>query len=207
MLPIATHDQVNLLVVAGLRSWAQDPWQDWLEARFSDARWVRPVEGEWPDLAVWHARIARALDALGNQRDGGSLVLAHGFGALAVVTHALGRGGPVLAGAILLAPADPHRFSIPSGAIDGPMPCPTSLVASTDSPVDSADNAPWLHGDAARRWACIWLARFVDAGAGPGPTGGPAWMLGQRVLEQHVERYGQRHRPAAMQTPWTSMSV
>jgi uncharacterized protein len=200
MLPLSTQDQVHLLVVAGLRSWSDDPWQAWLDARFRDARWIRPVDGEWPDPAVWAGRIAGALEDAPPE---GSLVIAHGFGALGVVWHALHRNA-ALAGAILLAPADPKRFAIDAEAINRPLPFPTSLVSPG---TEELEGPPWLGGDAARRWARLWGARFVDAGAGPAPDEPTSWMLGQRVLEQHVQRFGQRHRPAAMQTPWAAMSV
>ncbi len=200
MLPLPTHDQVNLLVVAGLRSWAHDPWQDWLDARFRDADWVRPVDGEWPDVGVWANRIERVLE---RHPSGECLVLAHGFGALAAIWHAT-RGARQPAGLILLAPADPQRFAIAPPSITTPLPCPTSLVAST---VEVANNHPWINGDVARRWASTWGARFVDAGGGPSAANIPDWPLGQRVLEQHVARFGQRHRPAVARESWTAMTV
>ncbi len=200
MLPLSTHDQVNLLVVAGLRSWAHDPWQDWLDARFRDAQWIRPMDGEWPDPAVWAQRIERVLE---RHPDRSCVVLAHGFGALAAVWHAT-RGASVPAGIALFAPADPQRFAITPESISHRLPCPTSLVAST---IEAPDHHPWLNGSIAKRWAATWDARFVDAGAGPAAGHIPGWPLGQRVLEQHVDQLSQRHRPTVMQTPWAAMTV
>jgi uncharacterized protein len=184
MLPLPTHDQVNLLVVAGLRSWANDPWQDWLDLRFRDARWIRPVDGEWPDLGVWANRIERVLE----ERAGESwLVVAHGFGALAVAWHAM-QSATDPAGIILFAPADPQRFAITAQSFGRRLPCPATVVAST---AEVPDNHPWLNGAQAREWSKHWGARFVDAGAGPGPREIPGWALGQRVLEHHVSQLGE----------------
>lgn len=184
MLPLPTYDQVNLLVVAGLRSWANDPWQDWLDAQFRDAQWVRPVDGEWPDPEVWSKRIERMLDRMS---DRSCLVIAHGFGALAAVWHA-NRGISKPAGMLLFAPADPKRFAIEQTVLDAALPCPASLVASTR---EAPDNYPWLHGPTARRWAATLNARFIDAEDGPGAKDLPLWPLGQRVLERHVDLFQQ----------------
>jgi uncharacterized protein len=197
MLPLTTHDQVNLLLVSGLRSWAHDPWQDWLDVRFRDAHWVRPRDGEWPDLGVWARRIEQGIAAQGGDDD--CLVIAHGFGALAAAWHAFG-GHTRPAGLILLAPADPQRFAITPESLERRLPCEASLVASTHT---VPDNHPWLHGEAAQRWAQAFGARFVDAGAGPGAANIPSWPLGQQVLEDHVQRLGRPHRqPALLPMPW-----
>jgi uncharacterized protein len=199
MLPLTTHDQVNLLLVSGLRSWAHDPWQDWLDVRFRDARWVRPRDGEWPDLRVWARRIEQAIAAQGD----GCLVIAHGFGALAAAWHAA-HGDTRPAGLMLLAPADPQRFAIRPESLERRLPCDTSLVASTHT---VPDNHPWLNGKAAQHWAHAFGARFVDAGAGPGAASIPSWPLGQQVLEAHVARLGGRpqRKSAPLQMPWEAV--
>jgi predicted alpha/beta hydrolase family esterase len=209
------HTEPSLLVVSGLRSFAADPWQDWLEhiaSEFADVRWVRPQDGEWPDADRWADRIDQALAPAA---PGGIWVLAHGFGALAVVRHAVrhaalhaatGSGPavvhdiahdaahqaparpqpPAWSAAVLLAPATPQRFGMAAADLDRPLGGATTVVAATQT---VADGYPWLHGDEARHWARRWGSDFVDAGAGPRAAEGPAvWLLGRQLLDALVQQ-------------------
>ena len=48
---------LNLLVVSGLSPVESDPWQAWMARRLASATWVRPLDGDWPDLQRWAQRI------------------------------------------------------------------------------------------------------------------------------------------------------
>jgi len=177
---------VDVLVVSGLSPVETDPWQAWLEVRFPRAAWVRPLDGDWPDLARWTARIDQALAAGETGRP--ALVLAHGFGALAVIRHAAqGRVAP--ASAILVTPAAPHRFGLDAATIGHPLPYRTTLLAPQGG---AHPESPWLQDDEARTWAEAWQARLVDAGRGPvrsaaaAPGTVPPWAEGEAVLAEHM---------------------
>lgn len=170
-------DDIDLLVVSGLSPVETDPWQAWLETRLPHALWVRPQDGDWPDVDRWCARIDAAL---GRRRRRACLALAHGFGALALVRHA-SHGLRSPDAAILVAPADPARFGHDAASIGHPMPCPATLVALQGG---SHPGSPWLQDEGARDWAARWRAVLVDAGAGP-PRAPAAWAEGEALLAAH----------------------
>jgi hypothetical protein len=182
-------DHANLLVVSGLSPVETDPWQAWLEWRFPQATWVRPLDGDWPDLDRWSARIDTAL-AGGGARERGLpwLALGHGFGALALVRHA-SHGLRAPDAAILVAPADPVRFGQDAASLGHPLPYPSSLLALQRGPHEAS---PWLRDALAREWAGHWRSGLVDAGAGP--TLPPSsWAEGEALVAAHLQAL---HPPA-----------
>lgn len=169
----------QILVVSGLSPVETDPWQAWLEARFPYAAWVRPLDGDWPDLGRWSQRIEAALARGVPGRPW--LALAHGFGALALVHHAVhGLRSP--AAALLLAPASPHRFGQDVETLGHPIPYPTALVALQGG---AHPASPWLQDDEADRWASLWGSKRCDAGAGPSLNGTVPWPEGAALLAAH----------------------
>ncbi len=118
-------------------------------------------------------------------------LVAHSFGCLESVVAAVDRPDKV-AGLMLVAPADPERFT-PRGlqerdaAVMEPglsgclphrlLPMPSLVVASTDD--------PWVRLTSAAFWADRWGSRLVEVGAaghinvdsGHGP-----WPLGLRLF-------------------------
>jgi predicted alpha/beta hydrolase family esterase len=187
---------VEFVVVSGLSPVESDPWQAWLQARFPQASWVRPLDGDWPDLDRWAARIDEALaqSAAGRQR----LVLAHGFGALAVMRHAL-RGALAPSAAILVTPAQPRRFGQDAATLGHPLPYPGTLIAPQGG---AHAESPWLQDEEAEAWAELWGCRLADAGRGPvqhphavaGAT--PPWPEAEAVLQGHMAPLLARGRAA-----------
>ncbi len=170
---------VNLLVVSGLSPVDADPWQAWLETRFPQATWVRPLDGDWPDLDRWGERIDQALAGGGGRP---WLALAHGFGALALVRHAF-NSAHGLSGAMLVAPADPARFGHDLASLGHALPVPASVIALQGG---AHDASPWLQDVPARDWAAAWGARLVDAGVGPTLPPSP-WAEGEALLAHHLQ--------------------
>jgi predicted alpha/beta hydrolase family esterase len=173
---------VHLVVVSGLSPVDVDPWQAWLEARFPQATWVRPLDGDWPDVDRWAERIDEALDHGGPVAP--RLVLSHGFGALAAIRHAASGGQPVSA-ALLVTPAHPRRFALEGGRLVNRVPYPAALLA----PLGGAhEESPWLQDDDAVDWAERWGCHLVDAGRGPVrhahavPGATPPWAEAEAVL-------------------------
>jgi len=177
---------VEFVVVSGLSPVESDPWQAWLEARFPHAAWVRPLDGDWPDLDRWSNRIDEALarGVANRQR----LVLAHGFGALAVMRHAV-QGALAPSAAILVTPAQPGRFGQDVSTLGHPLPYPGTLLAPQGG---AHEDSPWLQDEDAAAWAQRWSCRLVDAGRGPvqhayavaGAT--PPWPQAEAVLAAHM---------------------
>jgi predicted alpha/beta hydrolase family esterase len=62
----------------------------------------------------------------------------------------------LIAGALLVAPADPARFGIERAVPQVPLLFPTTLVASA--------NDPWMSLENARLWAENWGSTFVPLG-------------------------------------------
>jgi len=169
----------EVLVVSGLSPIETDPWQAWLATRLPEAAWVRPLDGDWPDLDRWAQRIERAVS--GWRRARPWIVLAHGFGALAVVHHAMhGQRSP--AAAILLAPALPHRFGQNEASLGHALPFPSTLVALQGG---AHAVSPWMQDADAERWARAWGSTLVDAGGGPPADARTPWPEAEALLAGH----------------------
>jgi hypothetical protein len=126
------------------------------------------------------------------------IVVAHSFGCLATVRAVQGSGVP-LAGALLVAPADPAKFDLPGDLFGGELPCPSTLVTSTSD--------PWLKFVKAGVLAAQWGSKFVsagpaghinaDSGHGPWPTG----LMLLRDLAERAAAAGMLRFAAAASSP------
>lgn len=150
----------RLLIVPGLHDSGTGHWQTWLQGLVRHS--VRVQQDDWhhPDLDAWSRRIGDTLDAAG---PGPWLVAAHSFGVLALVHHLATQqargaeaGGPHIAGALLVAPAEPARFGLEAVLSPQPLPTLSTLVAS--------DTDPWMSADSAHRWARRWGCHWVNLG-------------------------------------------
>jgi len=173
---------VRLLIVPGLHSSGPAHWQTWLEAHFRSA--VRVQQDDWAraELDRWAARVG---DTVARHPGTRWVAVAHSFGCLALARY-LELGGGGVHAALLVAPADPEKFSVESLLPAERLDIPSVLVGS--------ETDPWMRLDRARQWARRWGAQFinlgdvghinVDAGFGPLP---PAKTLSE-LLIQRVER-------------------
>lgn len=156
------------LIIPGLRSSGPAHWQSWLEQRVPGA--VRVEQSDWATakLADWSSRVRSAI----SRTSGPIVVVAHSFGVLAAVQAASDHDKRI-AGALLVAPADPDRFGVSDVLPDGPLNFPAIVVGST--------NDPWMRFDRVAYWADRWRADLInlgaaghinaDAGYGPWPEG------------------------------------
>lgn len=142
---------MSTLIVPGLNGSGPDHWQTWLEARIPGAR--RVVQDDWatPDLPRWANEVEREIEAA----SGRVVLVAHSFGCLAAVTAAA-RHTDRIAGALLVAPADPAKFGVSKLLPKQHLGYPCILVASR--------NDPWVALGTARHWAGRWGSRFLDLG-------------------------------------------
>ena len=109
------------------------------------------------------------------------IMVAHSFGCLATVSAAV--DGRAIAGALLVAPADPDRFGVGASLPAVRLPFPTTLVAST--------NDPWLKFVKAGALAARWGSRFNglrDAGHINAESRHGEWPSGFGLLVDLAER-------------------
>jgi predicted alpha/beta hydrolase family esterase len=156
------------LIVPGLKSSGPTHWQTWLERRVAGS--IRVSQRDWndPHLPDWSSRVRREIV----RSTGPVFIAAHSFGTLAAVQAASDHAERI-AGALLVAPADPESFGVAEFLPTKPLGFPVIVVAST--------NDPWMPFDGARRWSELWRADLInlgeaghinaDAGFGPWPEG------------------------------------
>lgn len=174
------------LIVPGLHSSGPDHWQSWFEEQLPGT--VRVVQRDWnePILQDWSARVRREI----TRNPGRIFIVAHSFGALAAVQAAYDHRERI-AGALLVAPADPEKFGVTELIPAESLGFPTVVVASMDD--------PWMTLDRASAWADLWNADLVNLGAaghinaeagfGPWPEG--LWIF-ERLLRLASRRARQR---------------
>ena len=140
------------LIIPGLNSSGPDHWQSWFEAHIPGT--VRVIQADWgnADLAEWSQRVRRDI----SRSPGRLFIVAHSFGVLAAVQAAFDHSERI-AGALLVAPADPDKFGVAAQLPDVPLPFPSVVVAST--------NDPWMSLERAAHWADLWGADLVNLGA------------------------------------------
>lgn len=185
--------RTGVLVVPGLHNSGPGHWQSRWQQGYLGLTRVRQVDWACPDLEAWSERVALAAQ----EQPAPQIVVAHSFGCLATV-HAAAHRGARLAGALLVAPADPARFSIELAAIDDALPFPTTLVAST--------NDPWMKLTKAGALATAWGSRLLTMdGAGHinVDSGHGEWPQGLYALRDLAERAA---AAGTARAPWRARS-
>lgn len=181
------------LIVPGYLGSGEGHWQTWMERQLPN---VRRVEQDWynPILVRWAENVRREID----NADVPVWLVAHSFGCLAAITAASDRANKV-AGVMLVAPANPERFTLggvrkaEDASVDGilnwfipteKLPFPSLVVASTDD--------PWMLHEKARFWSGLWGSQFVtlnkaghiniESGFGP-------WLEGLHLLQTFQKQH------------------
>lgn len=142
---------ITHLIVPGLNGSGPGHWQTWIETRLLNATRVHQHDWSTADLGLWSARIRNAIA----RQPGKVRILAHSFGVLAAVQAAEDHSHRI-AGALLVAPADPERFGASGLLPSKPLGFPALVVASANDPWMSAPRASWLAG--------TWGADIVNLG-------------------------------------------
>jgi predicted alpha/beta hydrolase family esterase len=178
MSRIRNHNSVPTLIVPGLHGSGAAHWQTWWQAVVPGAQRVEQDDWETPDLEAWTDRL---LQVVARQPRPVWLV-AHSFGCLAVA-HAISRNSRNIAGAFLVAAADPDRFDLGESLSLNRLPVPTALVVSSNDPWLSEGKALWL----GKRWGSelfpVGLAGHLNTAAGFGP-----WIEGLVLFRDFVRR-------------------
>ncbi|MEN9433748.1 MAG: hypothetical protein RLZZ422_1337 [Pseudomonadota bacterium] len=179
----------RILIVPGLYGSELQHWQTWIERKLPNT--VRVEQKDWdnPVLSTWSKQIIDYID----QTRGRVWIIAHSFGCLASVQAAFHRSERI-AGAMLVAPAEPNRFNV-QGFVMGrpyinsantiasqlpkqPLPFPSAVVAST--------NDPWMTLDSVQTWANHWeslLINIGEAGHINVASGFGAWPQGLKIFK------------------------
>ncbi|TWG79659.1 hypothetical protein L602_000600000590 [Cupriavidus gilardii J11] len=196
---LAVPAGLAILTVPGLYGSGPDHWQSRWEARFPD--WERVVQHDWarPSLHLWAGQVGATVARRRATAPRGVVLVAHSFGCLAVVYQAaLDSTG--IAGALLVAPADPDRFGVGPLLPAFRLPFPTVLAASR--------NDPWIAQRTAFSWGALWGADVHDVGSLGhinAESGLGTWPEGIALLGsllQRIDASGLSAGPADGATPW-----
>jgi predicted alpha/beta hydrolase family esterase len=165
-----------VLIVPGLYGSGPDHWQSHWQKQHPS--WQRVTQDNWslPDLDTWAERLCDALVAA----PGPVLIAAHSFGCL-VTAKVAAQYPRHIAGALLVAPANPQKFGVVGRLPHQPLGFPSRIVAS--------DNDPWMSLEIAREWAARWgSALTVLRGAGHinAESGLGDWAAGLDLLNRIV---------------------
>jgi uncharacterized protein len=188
-----------IVTVPGLYGSGPDHWQSRWEARFPE--WQRVEQHDWsrPSLHLWAERVAATVAHRRGAAPRGVVLVAHSFGCLAAV-HQAGLDASGIAGALLVAPADPDRFGVGPLLPTFRLPFPTVLAASR--------NDPWMAQRTAFSWGALWGADVHDMGSLGhinAESGIGAWPEGLGLLGsllQRIDAAGQSASGADGATPW-----
>lgn len=163
----------KILTMPGLHGSDHDHWQSAWELWYPEFQRVEQDDWESTDLENWAQRLI--------EKSSGSfrpvIVVAHSFGCLATVRASMLQPG-LIAGALLVAPADPARFCAETRLPYSILDIPTTIVAST--------NDPYMELESAGQWADRWGSQMVtlkDAGHINVQSGYRSWPCGLELLE------------------------
>lgn len=175
--------EFQVILVPGLHDSGPAHWQSRWQRAHPEFWRVRQADWSTPDLPAWAARLnhVRGLDARP------ALLVAHSFGCLAAL-HSIAAYPRGVAGALLVAPADPDKFGVADLLPATPLGCPSTVVSSR--------NDPWMRADQAAVWARRWDSELVDAGALGhinAESGLGDWPLGRERLQLLYDRAHNGH--------------
>uniref|UniRef100_UPI0025CD6CA7 RBBP9/YdeN family alpha/beta hydrolase n=1 Tax=uncultured Thiodictyon sp. TaxID=1846217 RepID=UPI0025CD6CA7 len=158
-------------------------WQTWMESQVRGARRVVGIDWEAPVLGAWVAAVRRQI----LRSPGRVWLVAHSFGCLVAVAAGVGLGGRV-AGAMLVAPANPERFSR-QGLRQAGRPGAAGTLSAVlrrqrpgfPSLVVASSNDPWMPVRSLTGWTATWGSQLIgigqaghinaESGFGPWPGG------------------------------------
>ena len=142
------------LIIPGLDGSPAPHWQHWWAMTEPSALLVDQANRAAPRPEAWEAEVAGAI-----LLHPGSILVGHNLGAV-LIARLLAKWPQLqVAGALLVAPAEParsHRLASFSPVPTLPLGVPACVVASR--------NDPWMSFGQAAALARCWQARLVDLG-------------------------------------------
>ncbi|MGL4398065.1 MAG: RBBP9/YdeN family alpha/beta hydrolase [Hyphomicrobium sp.] len=184
------------LIIPGLKSSGPAHWQTWFEEHIPGS--VRVIQRDWnePNLAEWASRVRREI----SRTPGRLYIAAHSFGVLAAVQAAADLDDRI-AGALLVAPADPEKFAVADYVPAHRLNFPSVVVAST--------NDAWMRLEQAAYWADLWGSDLVNLGAAGHinvDSGFGPWPEGLNLLER-LKRAAEFRAANARRSPLSAPGV
>ncbi len=167
----------SVLIVPGWRNSGPGHWQTLWAEQLPCAQRVVQDDWLWPRREAWVQRLAATIEA---QREP-VVLAAHSLGCI-TVAHLPAALAPRIAGALLVAPADPERRGPLADFAPVPhhrLPWPSVLVAS--------DNDPFCPVRLAGAYARAWGSEFIridGAGHINVASGHGEWPLGRELLRR-----------------------
>jgi len=167
---------LQVVIVPGWRDSGPGHWQSlWCDG-IPGAR--RVVQDDWitPTRSAWVSALERTVLAAEDR----VVIVAHSLGCIAT-THLGPEATARIAGALLVAPADPERRAVLSDFAPVPyekLPYPSVVVASTNDPYCPVR----LAGAYARAWGSEFV-RMQNAGHINIDSGHGDWPLGLALLQ------------------------
>lgn len=155
----------DILIVPGYHGSGEAHWQTWLERELPSARRVSGIDWGQPVLHNWARSIMHDLDSIARP----TIIVAHSFGCLATAL-AVSQRPLQVAGVILVAPADPDRFTLLGARRHQLVRNPGIAAQLPDRSLNTlglvigSRNDPWMKLQHAYAWACRWKLAFHDAG-------------------------------------------
>lgn len=170
-----TVTPTSIIIVPGWRDSGPGHWQSLWAERLPQAR--RVVQGDWitPTRAAWVGQLEQTVLEAAHP----VVIVAHSLGCIAT-THMGPEAAARVAGALLVAPADPERRAVLSDFAPVPhaaLPYRSIVVASSNDPYCPIR----LAGAYARAWGSEFV-RLPRAGHINVDSGHGDWPLGLALL-------------------------
>ena len=145
---------IRTLLIPGLDGSAAPHWQHWWAATDPTAKIVEQHSWSEPTPEAWLTEIAAAT-----MIHPGSVLVGHSLGAIAIAKLLSSWPQIDVAGALMVAPAEPSKSSRTAsfGSIPERPLHRTAIVAASR-------NDPWMEQKQARSLAESWGADFIDMG-------------------------------------------
>ncbi|NJO23127.1 MAG: serine hydrolase family protein [Sphingomonadales bacterium] len=180
--------EIDILIVPGWTNSGPDHWQSRWERHFKTARRIAQDNWDEPQREDWVRNIVAGARAL--TRPG--VVVAHSCGVTAVAHAAPHLAATYIAGAFMVAPADPEAMdgwpATHGGFAPTPMhtlPFPSRMIASSNDPHCSIERAQQF----AKAWgsdlSIIANAGHINTASGHGP-----WPEGLLTFGQFLKSLG-----------------
>jgi predicted alpha/beta hydrolase family esterase len=184
---------VTVLTLPGYNNSGPLHWQTRWEKTRSDCRRIEQASWDNPHPHAWAEAIEAAVTATPHP----VVLAAHSLGCTAIA-HWVTMGGSLagIAGALLVAPCDAGRDSLPA-ALRRFAPQPLPMLPFRSTVVASSDD-PYVSLDRARLFADAWGSAFVDVGPLGhinANSGLGDWAFGQVLLDTLIASAGADRSP------------